>query len=78
MIAEVIEQSRSDISITRIGLVAIGADIEYADGITIARAMEEKKDDGVMRLWCSKDVLTSEYCSATMNSIYAHHKARIK
>ncbi len=41
---QVIEQSHPKISITRIGHgLPIGADIEYADGITIARAMEGRR-----------------------------------
>lgn len=39
-----IEQTYPDLSITRIGHgLPIGADIEYADGITIARAMEGRR-----------------------------------
>jgi recombination protein RecR len=39
-----IEQTHPDLSITRIGHgLPIGADIEYADGITIARAMEGRR-----------------------------------
>jgi len=39
-----IEQSHPNITITRIGHgLPIGADIEYADGITIARAMEGRR-----------------------------------
>lgn len=41
---QVLEQSDSNISITRIGHgLPIGADIEYADGVTIARAMEGRR-----------------------------------
>jgi len=43
-IQQLIGQSRSDISITRIGHgLPVGADLEYADGITIARAMEGRR-----------------------------------
>lgn len=46
-IAEVIKQSSSaepDIQITRIGHgLPIGADIEYADGVTLARALEGRR-----------------------------------
>jgi len=43
-IQQLISQSRSDISITRIGHgLPVGADLEYADGITIARAMEGRR-----------------------------------
>lgn len=41
---QVLEQSDLTISITRIGHgLPIGADIEYADGVTIARAMEGRR-----------------------------------
>ncbi len=41
---QVIDQSGKSIPITRIGHgLPIGADIEYADGITIARAMEGRR-----------------------------------
>lgn len=41
---QLIEQTHPDLSITRIGHgLPIGADIEYADGITIARAMEGRR-----------------------------------
>lgn len=43
-IAEFIAQSGSAVAITRIGHgLPIGADIEYADGVTIARAMEGRR-----------------------------------
>ena len=43
-IQQLIGQSRSDISITRIGHgLPVGADLEYADGVTIARAMEGRR-----------------------------------
>ncbi len=49
-IAEVVKQSRSgsnheeEISVTRIGHgLPIGADIEYADGVTLARALEGRR-----------------------------------
>lgn len=43
-IQQLIGQSHPDISITRIGHgLPVGADLEYADGITIARAMEGRR-----------------------------------
>lgn len=43
-IQELITSGKPDITVTRIGHgLPIGADIEYADGITIARAMEGRR-----------------------------------
>lgn len=43
-IQELIAQSYPDISVTRIGHgLPVGADLEYADGVTIARAMEGRR-----------------------------------
>ena len=43
-IQELITQSHPDISVTRIGHgLPVGADLEYADGVTIARAMEGRR-----------------------------------
>lgn len=43
-IQQFIGQTHSDIKITRIGHgLPIGADLEYADGVTIARAMEGRR-----------------------------------
>jgi recombination protein RecR len=43
-IAEMVEKVRSNLNITRIGHgLPIGADIEYADGVTIARALEGRR-----------------------------------
>ena len=49
-ITELIKRSNGDlgsIKITRIGHgLPIGADIEYADGVTLARALEGRREDG--------------------------------
>ncbi len=43
-IREIVEEQNPDIKITRIGHgLPIGADIEYADGVTIARALEGRR-----------------------------------
>lgn len=43
-IQEIVKKTNHDITITRIGHgLPIGADIEYADGVTIARALEGRR-----------------------------------